>query len=251
MSDISSAGRNGKTYRRDVLRGVDIPVVPGAAGRTVPCPCAEGQLREQVPAFRAGLAALTVGTGDFSPGLGPVRRALLAAGQAPLVPGQAAFPPGQAARVRDLVPVAGDGEVREAQVHADSSAGRGKRGGRGHVDGEGDVPAPARIAGDRHRGRVERRRVDVRPRPGEGQRRAHPGEERPPVAVPEPRAGVLGVLPSAAGLVPRVASAPGEEAGERGLLVAERLLERDEFYRKEPLWISQHARGGSGVSSPA
>ncbi len=57
MSDISSAGSNGKTCRQDVLRGVDVPVVPGAAGRADPCPGAEGEFREQVPAGGAGLAA--------------------------------------------------------------------------------------------------------------------------------------------------------------------------------------------------
>ena len=35
MSYVSSAGRNGKTCRQDVLRGVYVPVVPGAAGRGV------------------------------------------------------------------------------------------------------------------------------------------------------------------------------------------------------------------------
>src|SRR3984957_5571611 len=57
VSDISSAGSNGKTCRQDVLRGVDVPVVPGAAGRAAPRPGAEGELREQVPAGGAGLAA--------------------------------------------------------------------------------------------------------------------------------------------------------------------------------------------------
>ena len=72
MSDISSAGSNGKTCRQDVLRGGDVPVVPGAAGRAVPCPGAEGQLREQVPARGAGLAARVepVGHDQAPPGPG-------------------------------------------------------------------------------------------------------------------------------------------------------------------------------------
>src|SRR5690349_24868848 len=56
MSYISSAGRNGKTCRQDVLRGVDVPLMPGAARGTRPVPGGQAQLREQVPARRAGLA---------------------------------------------------------------------------------------------------------------------------------------------------------------------------------------------------
>src|SRR2546430_10362744 len=54
MSYASSAGRNGKTCRQDVLRGVDVPVMPGAARGTRPVPRGQAQLREQVPARRAG-----------------------------------------------------------------------------------------------------------------------------------------------------------------------------------------------------
>ena len=208
MSDIGSAGSNGKTCRQDVLRGVDVPVVPGAAGRAQPCPGAEGEFRGPAGprcgagSRPAGGADLAVRAGDLGFRLGPVGGALVAAGQAPLVAGQAAFPPGQAARAGDLVPVRGDGEMRDAQVHAGNGTRRRERRGLGHVDGEGDVPAPARVAGDRHRARVERRRVDVRPRPGELQRRARLGEEQLPLAVPESRPGVLGALPPGAGLVP-------------------------------------------------
>src|SRR5207248_4971211 len=56
MSHISSAGRNGKTCRQDVLRGVDVPVMPGAARGTRPVPGGKAQFREQVPTRRAGLA---------------------------------------------------------------------------------------------------------------------------------------------------------------------------------------------------
>ena len=44
MSDVSSAGMAGvapgygKTCRQDVLRGIDIPVMPGTAGRARPVP---------------------------------------------------------------------------------------------------------------------------------------------------------------------------------------------------------------------
>ena len=61
MSYVSSAGITrdfpgyGKTCRKDVLGGVDVPVVPDAAGRASPLPGRQAQLRKQVPACRAGL----------------------------------------------------------------------------------------------------------------------------------------------------------------------------------------------------
>src|SRR5436189_3818989 len=55
MSYASSAGRHGKTCRQDVLRGVDVPVVPGAAGRALPRPRAEREFRKQMPARTACL----------------------------------------------------------------------------------------------------------------------------------------------------------------------------------------------------
>ncbi len=63
MSDASSAGiargirGYGTTCRKDVLRGVDIPVLPGAAGRARPLPGGQTQLGEQAPARRARLRA--------------------------------------------------------------------------------------------------------------------------------------------------------------------------------------------------
>src|SRR5205807_1757658 len=47
----------GKTCRQDVLRGVDVPVMPDAAGRALPRPGGKAQGGEQVPARRAGLGA--------------------------------------------------------------------------------------------------------------------------------------------------------------------------------------------------
>ena len=52
MSDISSAGSNGKTCRQDVLRGVDVPVAPGTAGRALPRPGAQGQVCEDATRAR-------------------------------------------------------------------------------------------------------------------------------------------------------------------------------------------------------
>ncbi len=63
MSDVSSAGiargtpSYGKTCRKDVLGRVDIPVVPGPAGRARPVPGRQAELREPVPARRARLRA--------------------------------------------------------------------------------------------------------------------------------------------------------------------------------------------------
>ena len=63
MSDASSAGIAraapgcGKTCRKDVSGRVDVPVVPGAAGRARPASSGQAQRGEQVPARRAGLRA--------------------------------------------------------------------------------------------------------------------------------------------------------------------------------------------------
>src|SRR6516225_11353941 len=63
MSDASSAGITrgtpgyGTTCRKDVLGGVDVPVMPGAAGRARPVPGGQAQLCQPVPAPRAGLRA--------------------------------------------------------------------------------------------------------------------------------------------------------------------------------------------------
>src|SRR5438270_2135349 len=72
MAYISSAGRNGKTCRQDVLRGVDVPVVPGAAGRALPRPGLEREVREQVPARRArlGTGVPAAGHDQVPPGCG-------------------------------------------------------------------------------------------------------------------------------------------------------------------------------------
>ena len=93
------------------------------------------------------------------------------------------------------------------------------------------LPVPAAEKGrqgqDRthHRGRsvgLTTPRREGRGFPGSRKRRVHPGEEQPPVAVPEPGPRVLRGL-AIAGLEPRVPGAPGEEAGVRDLLVPDRL----------------------------
>src|SRR6185503_6732665 len=71
MSYASSAGTArgapgyGTTCRQDVLGGVEIPVMPGAAGRACPVPGVQLQLREQVPARRAGLGRRVPAVDDY------------------------------------------------------------------------------------------------------------------------------------------------------------------------------------------
>ena len=54
MADISSAGSDRLTSGQHVRGGVNVPVVPGAAGRALPRPGGKAQFRKQVPARRAG-----------------------------------------------------------------------------------------------------------------------------------------------------------------------------------------------------
>ena len=54
-SYIASAGSHREPLGQDVLSGVDVPVVPGAAGRTLPDPCRKAERCEQVSATGADL----------------------------------------------------------------------------------------------------------------------------------------------------------------------------------------------------
>src|SRR5690242_19725824 len=54
MSYACSAGRHRLTSGQDVLRGVDVPVMPEAARGARPVPRGQAQFHEQVPARRAG-----------------------------------------------------------------------------------------------------------------------------------------------------------------------------------------------------
>ena len=150
VSDISSAGMAGvasgygKTCRQDVLRGVDVPVMPGTAGRALPhpgAPAVRDRLRQPTVADHvphreilqddhvmvadqaggglvqevgAGGADLAVSPGGFGPGFGAVRGPGLAAGHPPLVAGQVTGPPFQVPRVGDPLSVACDREVGNA-----------------------------------------------------------------------------------------------------------------------------------------
>jgi hypothetical protein len=99
MADISSAGSHRSTSGQNVLRGVEVPVVPGAAGRASPSPNGKAQVGQQVPAPRAGLSGGVPAVGDLGFGLGPVRRPVAAAGQPPLIAGQVAGAAGLEPRV--------------------------------------------------------------------------------------------------------------------------------------------------------
>ena len=306
MSDASSAGTArgtpgyGTTCRKDVLRGVEIPVMPGAAGRARPLPGGQAQVGEQVPARRARLRAgipavdhdqlagvplalvrqlaaeltpaavrdcagqmpvadhatdvkvldhdeigrtdqpsagpvqevpprvtdLAVGAGDLGRSLGPVGRPLLAPSQAPLVAGQTAGLALQVPRVSDPLPVTGHGEVRHAQIDADGVPSLLQGFGGGGLGGEGDVPASVRLPGDDHHRRVQRGQVHVGPGPDEPDRSGHLGQPQFAAAQGERRPGVVRGLAGAAGLEPRVPGAPGEERGERLVLVPQSLLQR-------------------------
>ncbi len=94
---------------------------------------------------------------------------------------------------------------------------------------------------------VDRGGVDVRPRPGERQRRVHFREVQAAVAPPEPGPGVLRGLPPLPGLEPRMPCALGEERGIGGLLVADRLLQRDGRHLVQPGEFAERAVQHAGL----
>jgi hypothetical protein len=191
-----------------------------------------------------GVADLAVGPGDLGLRLGPVGRAALAAGQPPLVAGQAGSLALQVAGVGDPVAVAGHREVVHAQVNTHGAAGRGQRLRRPGVDGQRHVPAAVGFSGHDHGARVQPGHVHIRPRPHERQRARGLGQAQLPFAQGERRPGVLGRLAAGAGLEPRVAGSSGEERGERLLLVAQGLLQRDtrHLVQPGPLRVLLHRR---------
>ena len=93
----------------------------------------------------AGRADLPVRPGHLRLRLDAVRGALLAAGQPPLIAGKSTSPAGQLPWIRDLLPVRGDRERLDAQVHPGNGSRRGKLLRVSGVNGERDVPAPARV----------------------------------------------------------------------------------------------------------
>ena len=164
MSYASSAGSHRMTSGEDVLGGVDVPVVPGAAGRALPGPRAETQLREQVPARRAGLRAgippvdhdqlppvplalVLELAAELAPAAVRDHAGLSGSGHAPLVAGQVAGLAFQVPRIGDPLTVRCHSEVGDAEIDTHGIPGL-RRGLRGvAVYGEGHVPAP--VAPDR------------------------------------------------------------------------------------------------------
>jgi hypothetical protein len=182
----------------------------------------------------AGAGDLAVGPGYLGPGLGPVGRAFLAAGQPPLVAGQVAGLALQVPGIGDPVAFAGHREVVHAQINTHRPAGRGQRLRWLGIDGQRHVPAAVGLFGHEHRGRVQPGHVDVRPRPHERQRARDLSEAQHTAAHSERRPGVLRRLAALAGLKPRIAGSSGEERGERPLLVAQGLLQRDRRHLVQP-----------------
>ena len=74
----------------------------------------------------AGGADFSVGAGDLRLGFSAVRGPLLTAGHAPLIAGQVPGLTLQVPRVGDPLPVAGDREVLDPQVHPRDPAGGGE-----------------------------------------------------------------------------------------------------------------------------
>jgi hypothetical protein len=148
MSYASSAGiaggapGYGKTRRKDVLGGVDVPVVPGAAGRAAPVPGGQAQVREQVPTRRAGLGRRVPAADHDQVAAIPLALVLqLAAELAP-------------AAVRDgagQMPVAD--HAANVEVFDDDGVGRADQAGAGAVQEVSPRVADLAVrAGDRGRG---------------------------------------------------------------------------------------------------
>ena len=152
-------------------------------------------------------------------------------------------------------PSPGDREVGDPQINPGGPASGRERLGVGDVDGERDVPAAARVTGHRHRGRVDRGGIDTGPGPGERQRRVHLRQVQAAVAPPEPGPGVLRGLPPLPGLEPRIPGPPGEERRVGGLLVTDRLLQRNGRHLVQPRQFVGGLHGGQvgaglGVGRP-
>ncbi len=261
-SDISSAGITrvtsgyGSTSRKDVLRRVEVPVVPGAAARTRPVPGGKLQLGEQVSTRRAGLAgrvpavdhdhigrthqrrtcavqevltgvaSLAMSTCDFDLRLPAIVAARPAARQPALVTGQVSRLASQVTWVGNSHLVAGHQKVRQAEVDTNCVPGRRNRGGCVDIDSKRHVPAAVRLSRDNHHRRVECCGCDVTEGPREPQRRVGLRQRHCAVAHSKCRPGVVRALAASAGLEPAIMGSPGEEVLEGGVLVPQRLLKR-------------------------
>lgn len=160
----------------------------------------------------------------FRLSLGAVGRPLLTTRHTPLIAGQVATSPFEVPRIVDQIPVAGDGETLEPQVHANCVASRGKRIGIVALNREADIPAAIRITRHRDRCRINRCRINIGPRPHELKRNIHLRQQQLAVTPAEAGPRVLSGLTAGARFEPRVPSAFSEEVSVRGLLGAQRLL---------------------------
>ena len=208
MSYIASTGRHRQPSGQDVLGGICVPVVPGAACGTLPVARPEAEGGEQVPAHRAGL-------GRGVPAVHGHRRAASAL-RFVLQHGPQFRPPGAGDRTGKM-PVAD--HIPHGQVlHSN------------HVVRHG------------HRRGVKRGHVHPGPGPHERDGLANLRQPQHSAAHGERTAGVGGGLAPPIGLEPRVPGAAGEERLECGVLVAERLLERDRRHliQERPLGLALH-----------
>ena len=252
-SDISSAGiarvTSGcdSTSRKDVLRRVQVPAVPGATTRTRPVPGSELEFGEHMSARRTRLAGRVpainhheraarsgalvrqlpselaptrigdgsgerpvAGSGNLGLRQTAVVASTLATSKSTLVASEVSSLAVQMARIADPMAVAGHQEIPQTEVKAHRvSSCQGWRSSFG-VDRERHVPAVVRITGDHDHGRVDLGHVGVK-RPAEPQRRAVLGKNKNSIAHAEHRAGVVSALPTSAGLEPRTVGSASEE----------------------------------------
>lgn len=179
-----------QTGRKNVLGRVQVPVMPGAA-------------------------------------VGAVVAAFATTGHAPLIAGQVASPAFQRARIGDAVAVTGHRQVLQAEVDTDRMPGLRKRSGCVRIHCERHVPPAVRIAGDHDRARVESAHLHVVEGPHETQRRIRLRGRQLAAAHAERRACVVRGLPRRTPLEARIPGSAGEEVGERGMLMPQRLLQRN------------------------
>jgi hypothetical protein len=199
----------------------------------------------------AGRPHLPVRAGNLRSSLTPVGRPPPLASHASLVTGQIGRSALQVPRIGDAPAVTDHGEVDQAKINADRPASLRQRRRGGHLHVEAHIPAATWVAGDGDAGRGERGRVDVRPGPHQPQRAAGLGQPQPPVPPAKRAAGVVGNLPAATRLEPRVAGPAGEECSERGVLMAQGLLQRYRGHLVEPSQLGRPLhRGQSCVGLP-
>jgi len=176
------------------------------------------------------VANLSVCPGDFCRCLPPIPAAPLTSSKTPLVTSQIPRLALKVTRVGHPLRTAGDGEVPDAKVHADSPPGIWQWQWPDHVDGEGDVPAAVALPADDYRRRVQHGHVVVWPCPHKPQRRGCLRQLQHATTQGKRTARIMCGLPAVTGLVPRIAGTPAEKRAERLVLVPQCLLQRDGRY---------------------